>query len=146
MGLEPLTSEILVRCSTNWTMKFHWKKVKCEFNIYPLYEKNEIMYYAVGIISPWFLPILSCRCNCRINKWLCAKFGSCSEPIKANKIISYRTRHSQHRVRTAAVRRRVLATDRYANLIFVEVNHLSLQDQKRQQAFRLTIFRMEHCF
>ena len=35
----------------------------------------------------------------RINKWLSGMFSSCSQPIKANKIISCRTRDSQHPIR-----------------------------------------------
>ena len=31
---------VSVRCSTNWGMKPHWKQVKCEFNLYPLYMKR----------------------------------------------------------------------------------------------------------
>ena len=38
-GFEPMvTSAILVRCSTNWAMKPCWKQVKCESNLYLLYE------------------------------------------------------------------------------------------------------------
>ena len=37
MGFEPMTSMILVRCSTNWAMKPSWKQVKSEFNLYPLH-------------------------------------------------------------------------------------------------------------
>ena len=42
----------------------------------------------------------------RINKWSWGMFGSCSQPIKANKIISCGTRDSQHPIRTAATTKR----------------------------------------
>ena len=41
-GFEPVTSAIPVRCSTNWAMKPRWKQVRCEFNLYPLYEENDM--------------------------------------------------------------------------------------------------------
>ena len=42
-GFEPMTSAIPVRCSTNWAMKPCWKQVKSEFNLYLLYEENDMM-------------------------------------------------------------------------------------------------------
>ena len=39
-----MISRILVRCSTNWAIKSRWKQVKCEFNLYPLYEENDMMF------------------------------------------------------------------------------------------------------
>ena len=36
-GFEPMASMIPVCCSTNWAMKPHWKHVKYEFNLYPLW-------------------------------------------------------------------------------------------------------------
>ena len=69
-------------------------------------------------------------------------FGSFTEPIKANKIISYGTRDSQHPIRRAAAKRRKITTGRsplvsavYANCLrttnLLEVIHLGLQNQKR---------------
>ena len=29
-------------CSTNWAMKTHRKQVRYEFNLYPLYEENDV--------------------------------------------------------------------------------------------------------
>ena len=42
-GLEPMTSAIPVRCSTNWAKKPRWKQVESEFNLYTLFEESEIM-------------------------------------------------------------------------------------------------------
>ena len=42
MGFKPMTSAIPVRCSTNWAMKPNRKQVKCEFNLYLLYEENGV--------------------------------------------------------------------------------------------------------
>ena len=42
MGFEPMTSAIPVRCSTDWAMKPRWKQVRCEFNLEPLYEENDV--------------------------------------------------------------------------------------------------------
>ena len=42
-GFEPMSSMTPVRCSTNWAMKPCWKQVRCEFNLYPLYEVNDMM-------------------------------------------------------------------------------------------------------
>ena len=36
MGFKPSTS-------TNWAMKPRWKQVKCEFNLYPLYEESDLL-------------------------------------------------------------------------------------------------------
>ena len=71
-------------------------------------------------------------------------FGYCLEPIKANKIILYGTQNSQHPIRKAATKNRQLMTGlsplvsavhanclRTVNFLFVEVIHLSLQNQKR---------------
>ena len=71
-------------------------------------------------------------------------FGSCSELIKTTKSSSYGTRYSQHSIRTAATKRRQLTTGesplvsavhanclRTTNLLFVEVIHLGLHNQKR---------------
>ena len=71
-------------------------------------------------------------------------FGSCSELIKTTKSSSYGTRYSQHSIRTAATKRRQLTTGesplvsavhanclQTTNLLFVEVIHLGLHNQKR---------------
>ena len=42
-GFEPMTSAIPVQCSNIRPMKPCWKQVKCEFNLYPLYEESEMM-------------------------------------------------------------------------------------------------------
>ena len=47
---EPMTSAIPVRCSTHWGMEPRWKQVRCEFNLYPLYEGNYVMYIMIKII------------------------------------------------------------------------------------------------
>ena len=70
-------------------------------------------------------------------------FGPCSEPMKANRIISYGIQDFQHQIRTAATKRRQLMTGRSAlrsavhancwqtsNLLFMEVNCLGLQIQE----------------
>ena len=51
-------------------------------------------------------------------------FGSCSEPIKANKIISYGTRDSQHSIRSTARKRRQLMTGRSPLVSTVHANCL----------------------
>ena len=35
MGFKPMTSMILVWCSTAWAMKSRWKQVRCELTRYP---------------------------------------------------------------------------------------------------------------
>ena len=42
-GFKPMTSLIPVRCFTTWAMNPRQKQVKCEFNLYPLYEENADM-------------------------------------------------------------------------------------------------------
>ena len=52
-GFEPMTSAIPVRCSTNWAMKPRWKQVKSEFNLYTLYEENEMCIYDINHTQIW---------------------------------------------------------------------------------------------
>ena len=80
-------------------------------------------------------------------------FGYCLEPIKANKIILYGTQDSQHPIKKAATKNRQLMTGlsplvsavhanclRTVNFLFVEIIHLSLQNQKRPVYQRLPSF------
>ena len=49
-------------------------------------------------------------------------FGSCLEPIKANKIILYGTQDSQHLIRTVATKRLQLTTGRSLLVSAVHAN------------------------
>ena len=42
-------------------IKPRWKQVKCEFNLYPLYEENEMMciWYKSSIKQDWHSPVYS---------------------------------------------------------------------------------------
>ena len=64
--------------------------------------------------------------------------GSCSQPIKANKIISCGTRDSQHPIRTAATKRRrlTISTDirlRIFSSLRIELKIFNIQSEQRQQ-------------
>ena len=70
--LNPWPPSIPVRCSTNWAMKPCWKQVRCEFNLYPLYEVNDMMGFLCNCFSCFttakitFISILQLQFICMI--------------------------------------------------------------------------------
>ena len=60
-AFQPMTSAIPLRCSTKWVIKPHWKQVKCEFNLYPLYEENNMM--CLGLICNCLSYFIQCNCE-----------------------------------------------------------------------------------
>ena len=50
-GFKPMTSAILVQCSTDRAMKPRQKQVKCEFNLYPLH--NGYRSWVQILLEPW---------------------------------------------------------------------------------------------
>ena len=52
-GFEPMNFIILMQHSTNWAMKPRWKQVKSEFNLYTLYEENEMCIYDINHTQIW---------------------------------------------------------------------------------------------
>ena len=53
MGFEPMTSVVPVRRSTDWAMKPHRKQVRCKFNLYLLYEENNLMWSVYDKDHEW---------------------------------------------------------------------------------------------
>ena len=52
MGFKTMTSTILVECSTNWAMKPRQKKIRCEFNLYLLYEDAiESLFFTLNAVE-----------------------------------------------------------------------------------------------
>ena len=68
--------------------------------IFQLECKESVEYYCTET-HVWVIVGVSVR----INKWSWGMFGSCSQPIKADKIILCGTRDFQHLMRTAATKR-----------------------------------------